>query len=259
MDHQHLTAAGADNRDRTTAALGVVLRIKWADTLYETVFRSLEVATTRTGMVSLTGVFDDVEIDGTTVNHAYLHNLDIRAVRRFPASAQPAPRSPSGFCCRSGRTCVPAVRDTLNQFIAALGIPEVGRHAGRILNRHFGGSWDAFEQAIRDGYDFGEDGDAQILSPGQLAAGLLARDDVIGFLADGAEMMQTGEGIEHLEEHLLNLDSEFRFKCRRCGKCCIHQETIIFNARDIYNIAKKKGMTVQEVVNAYTAETAHRP
>ena len=41
------------------------------------------------------------------------------------------------------RTC------TLNQFIAALGIPEVGRHAGRILNRHFGGDWDAFEQAIR--------------------------------------------------------------------------------------------------------------
>ena len=35
------------------------------------------------------------------------------------------------------------------------------------------------------------------------------------------KMMQTGEGIEHLEEHLLNLDSEFRFKCRRCGKCCI--------------------------------------
>ena len=66
------------------------------------------------------------------------------------------------------------------------------------------------------------------------------------------KMIQTGKGIEHLEEHLLNLDSEFRFKCRRCGKCCIHQETIIFNARDIYNIAKKKGMTVQEVVNAYT-------
>ena len=54
-----------------------LMALKWADTLYETVFRSLEVATTRTGMVSLTGVFDDVEIDGTTVNHAYLHNLDI--------------------------------------------------------------------------------------------------------------------------------------------------------------------------------------
>ena len=54
-----------------------LMALKWADTLYETVFRSLEVATTRTGMVSLTGVFDDVEIDGTIVNHAYLHNLDI--------------------------------------------------------------------------------------------------------------------------------------------------------------------------------------
>ena len=46
------------------------------------------------------------------------------------------------------RTC------TLNQFIAALGIPEVGRHAGRILNRKFGGSWDAFERAILDQFDF---------------------------------------------------------------------------------------------------------
>lgn len=66
------------------------------------------------------------------------------------------------------------------------------------------------------------------------------------------KMMQTGEGIEHMEEYLLGLDSEFRFKCRRCGKCCIHQETIIFNARDIFNIARKKGMTMQEVVDAYT-------
>lgn len=65
-------------------------------------------------------------------------------------------------------------------------------------------------------------------------------------------MLQTGEGIEHLEDYLLDLDSEFRFKCRRCGKCCIHQDTIIFNARDIYNIAKKKSMTMREVVEAYT-------
>ncbi len=54
-----------------------LMALKWQDTLYETKFRSLEVATTRTGMVSLTAVFDDVEIDGTTVNHAYLHNYDI--------------------------------------------------------------------------------------------------------------------------------------------------------------------------------------
>ncbi len=54
-----------------------LMALKWQDTLYETVFRSLEVVTTRTGMVSLTAVFDDVEIDGATVNHAYLHNYDI--------------------------------------------------------------------------------------------------------------------------------------------------------------------------------------
>ena len=239
-----------------------LMALKWADTLYETVFRSLEVATTRTGMVSLTGVFDDVEIDGTTVNHAYLHNLDIfkqlalgpgdkisvyKANMIIPQIAKNHTRSggcmipivcpccgemlmihmsPGGtqqlycenldcparlvrkfvhFCSKTRmeieglaeqtletfvdrgwvknfgdlyelerhkaeiiacpgfgeksftrlqqaidkrRTC------TLNQFIAALGIPEVGRHAGRILNRHFGGDWDAFEQAIRDGYDF---------------------------------------------------------------------------------------------------------
>lgn len=65
-------------------------------------------------------------------------------------------------------------------------------------------------------------------------------------------MLQSGEGIEHLDNYLLDLDSEFRFKCRRCGKCCIHQETIIFNARDIYNIARKKGMTMQQVIEAYT-------
>ena len=239
-----------------------LMALKWADTLYKTVFRSLEVATTRTGMVSLTGVFDDVEIDGTTVNHAYLHNLDIfmqlalgpgdkisvyKANMIIPQIAEnhtksggcPIPSvcpccgemlmihtSPGGtrqlycknldcparlvrkfvhFCSKTRmeieglaeqtletfvdrgwvknfgdlyelerhkaeivacpgfgeksfarlqqaidrrRTC------TLNQFIAALGIPEVGRHAGRILNRYFGGDWDAFEQAIRDGYDF---------------------------------------------------------------------------------------------------------
>lgn len=43
---------------------------------------------------------------------------------------------------------------TLAQFIAGLGIPMVGRHAGRDLDRYFHGSWEAFEQAIQDGFDF---------------------------------------------------------------------------------------------------------
>ena len=239
-----------------------LIAYKWPDTRYTTKFRRLEVATTRTGMVSLTGVFDDVKIDGTTVNHAYLHNLDnfmhlapgpgdiitvYKANMIIPQIAEnmtksggcPVPnvcpccgsmlwiRKSSGgtrqlyceneacparlirkfvhFCSKTRmeieglaeqtletfvqhgwvqnfgdlyelerhkdeiiatpgfgeksfarlqkavdqrRTC------TLNQFIAALGIPEVGRHAGRILNRYFGGSWEKFEQAILSDFDF---------------------------------------------------------------------------------------------------------
>lgn len=65
-------------------------------------------------------------------------------------------------------------------------------------------------------------------------------------------MIKTGEGIDQLGQHLLDLDAEFRFKCRRCGNCCINQDMIIFNVRDIYNIARKKGMTMQQVVESYT-------
>ena len=43
---------------------------------------------------------------------------------------------------------------TLAKFIAGLGIPQVGRHAGRDLEKFFDGSWNSFEQAIRDGFDF---------------------------------------------------------------------------------------------------------
>jgi len=69
---------------------------------------------------------------------------------------------------------------------------------------------------------------------------------------DVYKMMQTGEGIEDLKNNLLDLDSEFRFKCRRCGKCCIHQDTILLNTRDIYNIAKKQGRAMRDVIESYT-------
>lgn len=42
----------------------------------------------------------------------------------------------------------------MNQFIAGCGIHTVGRTAGRVISKHFGGSWDAFEQAIKTGFDF---------------------------------------------------------------------------------------------------------
>lgn len=239
-----------------------LMALKWEDKVTESTFRGLDLATTRTGMVSITGVFDDVVIDGTTVNHAYLHNLDIfdafqfgvgdkiqvyKANKIIPQIADNLTRSntyvlpmtcpccggplivrkTSGgtrqlFCendncpaklvrkfvhfCSKTRMEIEGLAEqtlesfvqhgwvkhfgdlyelerhradiiaapgfgeksfdrlqaavdkrrtcTLNQFIAALGIPEVGRHAGRILNRRFGGSWEAFEKAIQDGFDF---------------------------------------------------------------------------------------------------------
>lgn len=69
---------------------------------------------------------------------------------------------------------------------------------------------------------------------------------------DIQKMMETGEGAEELEQNLLDLDSEFRFKCRRCGKCCKNQDTILLNPRDIFRIAQKLGKSMAAVIDDYT-------
>ena len=61
-------------------------------------------------------------------------------------------------------------------------------------------------------------------------------------------VLEQGSSPEELEQYLLDLDSEFDFKCRHCGKCCKNQNTVLFTARDIYNIAKKLGKTTEEVI-----------
>jgi len=50
--------------------------LKPARTDYTTYFRGVEYKTCRTGVVSLTAVFDPVEIDNTIVSRATLHNVD---------------------------------------------------------------------------------------------------------------------------------------------------------------------------------------
>ena len=68
---------------------------------------------------------------------------------------------------------------------------------------------------------------------------------------DIQKLMESDNGqevMEELEKNLLDLDSEFRFKCRRCGKCCKNQDTIIFSTRDIFNIAHKLDKTMLEVI-----------
>ena len=39
-------------------------------------------------------------------------------------------------------------------------------------------------------------------------------------LEEMSTMFESEDGVRKFEESLLDLDSEFRFKCRRCGKCC---------------------------------------
>lgn len=239
-----------------------LIALKWQDELFETRFRGVELATTRTGMVSITGLFDPVEIDGATVSRAYLHNLDIFDEFQFgvgdvisvykanmiipqiaenktqsntyqlpmtcPCCGNPLSlkRTTGGtrqlFCenphcaaklvqkfahfCEKTRMDIEGLsattlekfighgwiqnfgdlytleqhreeiiqtegfgvksyerlqasveksrRCTLAKFIAGLGIPMVGRHAGRDLDKYFYGSWEAFEQAIQNGFDF---------------------------------------------------------------------------------------------------------
>lgn len=52
------------------------MALKWPDELFPTKFRGVDMRCTRTGIVSLTAVFDPVVIDGATVQRATLHNLN---------------------------------------------------------------------------------------------------------------------------------------------------------------------------------------
>lgn len=63
--------------------------------------------------------------------------------------------------------------------------------------------------------------------------------------------MQTGEGIEELGENLMDLDATFRFKCRKCGRCCKNQDMILFTPNDIFKIAKRLGKPIQIIINDY--------
>ena len=53
------------------------IAFKWADELAETTLRYIEWNTSRTGLINPIAVFDPVELEGTTVNKAGLHNVSI--------------------------------------------------------------------------------------------------------------------------------------------------------------------------------------
>lgn len=239
-----------------------LIALKWEDQLFETKFLGVELATTRTGMVSITAILEPVTIEGTVITRAYLHNFDIFNSFKFgigdtvkvykanmiipqvqenatqsntyqlpmtcPCCGEPLTvNATSGgtsflYCnnsecpaklvqkfvhfCEKTRMNIEGLSErtlekfighgwirnfgdlyelekhkdeivqtegfgeksyqrlqasieksrkcTLDKFIAGLGIPMVGRHAGKIINEYFDGDWDSFEKAIINGYDF---------------------------------------------------------------------------------------------------------
>lgn len=239
-----------------------MIAFKWNDDTHDTKYTGVRLATTRTGMVSITGLFESVDIDGATVSQAYLHNLDIfeefqfgigdtikvyksnmiipqiaenvtqsntyqlemkcpccgselvvketsggtrqlycdnpyctaKLVRKFVHFCEKtrmnieglaestlekfigngwvhnfadlykldqhkeAIINTDGFGLKSYHRLIESIERsrhcTLAKFIAGLGIPQIGRHAGRDLDRYFEGSWEAFESAIQHDFDF---------------------------------------------------------------------------------------------------------
>ena len=274
-----------------------MIALKWADELAKTRFLGVELATTRTGKVSITGLFEPVTIDGTVVSRAYLHNLDIfdefqfgigdeievyKANMIIPQIATNNTMSntyglpmvcpccgeklevkiTSGgtrqlFCenprcaaklvqkfvhfCEKTRMNIEGLSETtlskfigygwirnfgdlyelekhrdeiiktegfgvksyerlqaniekschctLAKVIAGLGIPMVGRHAGRDLDRYFDGSWDAFERAIQDGFDFTQLPDF----------GKIMNDNIYTWYADAEEAKLWRPLLNHIE------------------------------------------------------------
>lgn len=53
------------------------IAFKWKDETAETVLRNIEWNTSRTGLINPVAVFDSVELEGTTVNRASVHNVSI--------------------------------------------------------------------------------------------------------------------------------------------------------------------------------------
>lgn len=53
------------------------IAFKWADELRETVLREIEWSASRTGLINPVAIFDPVELEGTTVSRASVHNISI--------------------------------------------------------------------------------------------------------------------------------------------------------------------------------------
>ena len=63
--------------------------------------------------------------------------------------------------------------------------------------------------------------------------------------------MNDKQYIDNLENYLIDIDTEFAFKCRGCGKCCKNRYDVLLNARDVFNMAKKLNITPEQLIKTY--------
>ena len=56
---------------------GILFAFKWQDEIRETVLREIEWSPSRTGLINPVAIFDPVELEGTTVSRASVHNISI--------------------------------------------------------------------------------------------------------------------------------------------------------------------------------------
>ena len=76
-----------------------LIALQWADELYSTRFRGVELATTRTGMVSITGLFDPISIDAVSYTHldVYKRQAQDRGNHRSEHRREEAEGADHGF------------------------------------------------------------------------------------------------------------------------------------------------------------------
>jgi len=112
------------------------------------------------------------------IKNGWIRNFgDLYDLARYKESIIAAPGFGEKLYVRITETIERRRQCTLAQFIAGIGIPMVGRSAGRVLDRHFNGDWNAFEQSINDGFDFTQLQDF----------GMIMRDNIYAWYADKEE------------------------------------------------------------------------
>ena len=62
---------------------------------------------------------------------------------------------------------------------------------------------------------------------------------------------RTQNVINDIENNRLSIDSTFEFRCLKCGKCCNNRKDILLTAKDLYNIAKHLGRTINQIAKRY--------